>query len=450
MEPNNEQRRHLNRFAGITRAFRNNLLERINKEYDRTRKYPDLSWKTAQCAAMKNDPALFWLKIAPSQALQCAAIELDLSFQRWFEYLEKINSEEHPKDSAKVRKVGKPQFHKRGRDESFRIPQGGFAATKNPPGFVIDQEKSLIFVPKLGWVKYRNSRDISVYKSWSGGKPKAAVFKRRGGKWFVTVFTEYEGKFPEKAEKIAAPAGIDRGVKRAFQTSRGEYFNFPEEVEKLEKRIRSLESHRDKKCRRPGKDADGKRIKRSRKYRDYSREIGKLQIRAVNMKRDFLHKLTTGLSKAQDLIAVERLEIASMTRSAKGTIDSPGKNVRRKSGLNRSILSRNWGMFLRFLRYKMDELGYWLIEVDPRHTSRTCARCGHVSKNNRKSQEKFVCGACGHADNADHNAAVNILARGMKIFLGRPERSSRDDIPKQTSEAFPSGERFALNLAEAR
>ena len=188
--PTADQAKVLNRFAGITRACHNLLLEREQKEYESTGKYPGLSWFTGQCAAMKREKGLEWLKTAPAQALQCAAKELDLTFEAFFGY----------KAGKTGMKRGLPKFHKRGHNDSFRIPQGGFARVgcKHPAGFIIDQSGNKIFVPKLGWVSYRNGgMDISVYKGWNKGVPKAAVFKKKAGKWFATVFVEYAGKMPE-------------------------------------------------------------------------------------------------------------------------------------------------------------------------------------------------------------------------------------------------------------
>ena len=108
---------------------------------------------------------------------------------------------------------------------------------------------------------------------------------------------------------------------------------------------------------------------------------------------------------------LEDLRIANMTTSAIGTVEEPGKNVRAKSGLNRRILDQGWGEFRRQLAYKLEWSGGTLLLVDPRDTSRTCAQCGHVSGENRQTQAAFRCVACGHAANADTNAAINILRR---------------------------------------
>ena len=96
-----------------------------------------------------------------------------------------------------------------------------------------------------------------------------------------------------------------------------------------------------------------------------------------------------------------------MTKSAKGTVEAPGKQVKQKSGLNRSILASGWGSLERKLEYKAGDLR----KVNPAYTSQTCSRCGHVHRDNRPSQAVFACGACGFRANADHNAAINILVR---------------------------------------
>ncbi|MDE0302358.1 MAG: transposase, partial [Gammaproteobacteria bacterium] len=107
-----------------------------------------------------------------------------------------------------------------------------------------------------------------------------------------------------------------------------------------------------------------------------------------------------------DVAYVEKLNIRGMTKSARGTKQKPGKNVGAKSGLNRQILASAWGTLELCLSYKME-----VRHVDPAYTSQTCHRCGHVDKDNRKDSD-FKCTACGHTDDADVNAALNVLAFG--------------------------------------
>ena len=136
------------------------------------------------------------------------------------------------------------------------------------------------------------------------------------------------------------------------------------------------------------------------------------------LRHDFRHRVTTAiikLAKAQgrDLIAVEDLQISNMTSTARGTSTNPGRNVRAKSGLNRSILRQGWAEILTMLAYKARKAGIRFISVWPAHSSRTCSICGTVDPKSRRTQGHFECTACGHDENADINASRVIAQRGL-------------------------------------
>ena len=135
----------------------------------------------------------------------------------------------------------------------------------------------------------------------------------------------------------------------------------------------------------------------------------------TNIRRYFINKVTTAISKSHAVAVIEDLKVRDMTASAAGTAENPGRNVRAKSGLNKSILDQGWYEFRRQLEYKLRWLGGRLIVVPPRYTSQKCSRCGHVSAENRKTQAGFRCVACGFEENADFNAALNILAAGLAV-----------------------------------
>ena len=126
-----------------------------------------------------------------------------------------------------------------------------------------------------------------------------------------------------------------------------------------------------------------------------------------------LHKVSTEISKNHAMIVVEDLKVENMSKSAKGTVEKPGKNVKQKSGLNRSIRDQGWGEFIHQLEYKQLWSGGQLVKIDPKFTSQKCSKCGHISKDNRKTQSKFKCVNCGFESNADLNAAINILEAGQ-------------------------------------
>ena len=128
-----------------------------------------------------------------------------------------------------------------------------------------------------------------------------------------------------------------------------------------------------------------------------------------------------------------------MTRSARGTRETPGRKVRQKSGLNRSILSRGWGTFLSFLEDKLTRRGGRLVRVDPRNTSRTCSDCGHVSAENRPDQATFRVRLlrllrprrcqCGQ----EHTQSG---ARPSRLFAGATRRVRR--LTLQVGESIPA------------
>ena len=131
--------------------------------------------------------------------------------------------------------------------------------------------------------------------------------------------------------------------------------------------------------------------------------------------RNECHRITTELVRRFGLIAVEDLSIKNMTASAKGTIENPGKNVRQKAGLNRNISEQTWGLIRHQLACQQPRTGHkaeWagreMVLVDPRFTSQRCSGCGAVAAGNRH-RKRYDCAECGMTEDADVNAARNIL-----------------------------------------
>lgn len=143
------------------------------------------------------------------------------------------------------------------------------------------------------------------------------------------------------------------------------------------------------------------------------------------------HRITTDIIKRYGHIAVEALQIQNMTRSASGTIENPGKNVRAKSGLNREIRNQSWGIIIQQLSYKAAWAGRNLVLVDPKYTSQQCSSCKQISADSRKSK-KFECVFCDYKLDADVNAARNILAKS----LAGGNNSVIDGISPETIESL--------------
>jgi putative transposase len=288
----------------------------------------------------------------------------------------------------------KPSWRKAGRDEGFRI-----VAVK--PGHVrrLNRHTAHVWVPKAGWVRFRWSRPVPA------GVKSYRVNRDPAGRWHVAFAAVPE---PVPGPGTGAVVGIDRGVAVTLALSDGSMYQAPapRPVVRLQRRL--------------------SRAKRGSNRRKRVRaRLARVQARNANARKDWTEKASTDIARRYDLIRVEDLKIGNMTRSARGTIDAPGRNVAAKAGLNRSVLQQGWGLFARRLE---DKAPGRVEKITPAYTSQHCSACGHVDRQSRKSQADFLCTACGYACNADVNAARNIAAghavtaRGGRALAGPVNR----------------------------
>ena len=366
---NVEQTRAMRRYAGACRFVYNKALAWQNEQYAADKTFKFSYTKLANLLPdWKKDSATAWLKESPSQTLQQALKNLEASFKNFF-----------------AKRADFPKFKRRGQHDSFRFPQG----------FKIEQGNNRVFLPKLGWLRYRNSRKIL-------GTIKNITVSSINGKWFISVQTEQEVEQPVHIATSAV--GIDLGITRFATLSTGESFA---PVNSLRtKHVRLARYQR----------AMSRKTKFSTNWLKAKRKVSKLHHTIANIRKDYLHKTSNTISKNHAMIVIEDLKVRNMSKSAKGLIDKPGHNVKAKSGLNKSILDQGWFEFRRQLEYKQAWRGGWVQTVPPQYTSQRCSCCGYVAKSNRTSQSRFECLNCGHAENADINAARNILAAGHAVL----------------------------------
>ncbi len=206
------------------------------------------------------------------------------------------------------------------------------------------------------------------------------------------------------------PIGIDVGVKKVAAISNGYYFK-PFTAIRLEKKLLKAERILDRK-QHPRYRGD--KTKCSNNFYKQRQKVKRVWKQITDAKYDYLHKISTAIAKNHGFVAVEKLKIKNMTGSARGTLDNPGRKVRQKTGLNRSILRQGWGIFYRLLEYKLERKGGRLIRVNPQNTSITCPACHCKDKKSRQTQESFICINCGFAANADLAGSLNILRRGLE------------------------------------
>jgi len=243
-----------------------------------------------------------------------------------------------------------------------------------------------IWVPKAGWVRFRWSRtvppDVKSYR----------VTKDRAGRWHV-AFAVIPA--PAAAPGNGQVVGIDRGVAVSAALSTGQLLHAPALTARERSRLRRLQ-------RKLARATRGSNRRRRARH-----AIARLKARETDRRKDWAEQTSTSIARRFDLIRVEDLKITTMTRSAKGTRESPGRGVRAKAGLNRGILASGWGLLVR----RLEEKAPGRVEkVSPALTSQRCSACGRVDRGSRQSQAVFRCTACGFAANADVNAAINIAA----------------------------------------
>ncbi|MFC4504937.1 MULTISPECIES: RNA-guided endonuclease InsQ/TnpB family protein [Streptomyces] len=256
-------------------------------------------------------------------------------------------------------------------------------------------------VPGCGWVRFRLSADGKGAKL-----PDAKTFRVtfRNGQWHAAFAVVPQ---PTPAPGTGEIIGIDRGVTITAALSDGRKLNCPQLTTRERAQIRK---HQRRAARAPkGSEA---------KAAGYAK-VAKLKAREANRRKDWCEKTSTLLAKSYDLIRFEKLNIRNMTRSAKGSVERPGRNVAQKAGLNRGILAQGWGL----LRQRTGHKAPGRVEDIPApYTSLRCSACGWIDKNSRKSQAEFVCSSCGFTCNADTNAASNVAAGQGGI--PRPRRTA--------------------------
>ncbi|EHA9229045.1 IS200/IS605 family element transposase accessory protein TnpB [Salmonella enterica subsp. enterica serovar Glostrup] len=260
-----------------------------------------------------------------------------------------------------------------------------------------------------GWIKFRQSQRVN-------GKIKNATISQLAGQWYISFQVEVETAEPNHTSTTIV--GLDAGVTKLATLSDGTVYQPVNSFKASQRKLATLQRQLSRK------------VKFSSNWQKQKRKVQRLHSHIANIRRDYLHKVTSEISKNHAMIVIEDLKVSNMSKSAKGTAEQHGRNVKAKSGLNRSILEQGWYEMRRQLEYKQLWRGGQVLAVPPAYTSQRCACCGHTAKENRLSQSQFVCQACGYTANADVNGARNILAAGHVVLAcggmvqsGRPSET---------------------------
>jgi putative transposase len=341
--------------------------------------YGDQSAQLTEIRAARADQAVWSFS-----SQQATLRRLNKSFQGFFRRV---------KAATPGVKAGYPRFKGKSRFDSVEWPKDGDGARWLP-------ETKRVYLQGIGEVRVDLHRRLQ-------GRVKTIQVKRCGRRWMLVLSCDDVPANPLPG--TGCQAGIDVGIASFATTSDGEHIDNPrwgraagDELAAAQQRLH--------------------RSKRGSRYRQRRREVVAARHRKIaNQRKDFHHKLARTLVQCYDVLVVEDLKIANMLRRAKPVPDpdTPGQflanGARAKSGLNRSISDAGWGGFVSKLRAKAEEAGRVWIEIDPRHTSDGCEKCGYAARENRVTQAEFVCQRCSYRAQADEHAARNILRAGLAL-----------------------------------
>lgn len=356
LEPTPEQESTFRQWAGATRFVYNLALEQRRDYWRQYRAATggSLNYVSQGRQVTQLRAEVDWVAAVPADALCAALHDLDRAFVNFFR-------------GGK----GRPSMRLRGLNDSFRLKG------RDMPTRAINKRWSEVRVPKVGWVRFRDTQALR-------GRAANATICRDALGWHVSFACEIEHEAPANDNPSV---GIDRGIATSLALSNGEQFQLTDlsRLDRLKRRAQRIM------CRR--KRGSNRRRKALRRVASLAAKIGRAR-------SHWQHCVSRDIAERFGTVAIEDLKITNMSAGGRG-----------KRGLNRSILNQGWGAFAVKLAYKLEERGGALVKVNPAFTSQTCSACGTVDSRSRESQASFACVECGFRANADHNAAIIILRR---------------------------------------
>ncbi len=325
-----------------------------------------------------------WLAEGPSVVHQGAMRDFESALRRW-----------------NGKSANAPSFHK-------RDAHSGSFVIRDLTVKRLNRKWAVVSVPKVGRVRFRLSYGFSEIL-----RASSARVRHQNGQWHISFVTVPAEKSRKEGRGIV---GIDRGVAITLATSDGDTYLAPKLGESQRDRFLRLER------------AVARTKKGSENRKRLHGQLARLRQRQNDLNRNFVEQTTTDLARRYETVVLEDLKITNMVRSPapKPDPESPGdflpNGSSAKAKLSRLIHGSLWGRLHTRLSDKTN-----VVLVDPRYTSLTCSNCGHVAKENRESQAVFLCVECGHGENADLNAAKNILARAEVNPRTSGDRAESED-----------------------
>lgn len=364
--PNKEQALKIDETIGSCRYIYNHMLARNKKIYARRNEH--LSYYDMQNLLPHIKEYFPWLKKADSQALKHACRQLNTAYDRFFK-----------------KKSGFPKFH------SKRMNRQAYTTT-NKRQIAYDSENREVRLPFLGWMQCSDNRILSSPDF------KYATVSRQNGKYYVSITYSIEKKVHPVAVSESQVLGLDYKSDGLYVDSNGNIATrhkfYRESQTKLAKEQRKLSR----------KKGNKKREIKSNNFLKQQKRVNKIHRHIANQRNDFLHKTSTKIANRYDVVAVEDLNMRSLSNKSFGN--------------GKATMDNGYGMFLNMLEYKLNNRGKYFIKVDKFYpSSQTCHTCGYVNPEVKDlSIRKWVCPACGAVHDRDINAAINIRDEDLRLL----------------------------------
>lgn len=420
LDPTGTQTSMLESHAGGARFAYNTMLRAVKAnlgQREAERSYgvaaadltPTLSWsfqslrndfnRRKHSVAVREDGSPWWGENS-KEAYANACKNLSLALKNW---------DESRRGARKGPRVGFPSFKSKRSIRAFAFTTGTIK---------VEPDRHHVSLPRLGTLRlHESTRKLARRLEVGTARILKATVRFERGRWLVsfTCVVQRAATRPAHVKRLAPIVGVDLGVKDLIvaATPDGQEIlrvRAPKEFKRASRRLRALQRKAARQA-GPWDTATQTRQEPSHGWRRTQRAIAKQHVRVANLRHDRLHKLTTVLAQSFDVIGTESLAVRNMMRSARGTVENPGRNVRQKAGLNRSIADAGLGEFSRQLDYKTTWYGSARVIADRWYpSSKTCSGCGSVKAKLGLSERVYVCGNqdCGLTIDRDLNAAVNL------------------------------------------